>query len=51
MGGLERIRTACRSCHGGCAVIAHVKDGKVTKVEGDAAAKGWFVSDEELDYL
>jgi anaerobic selenocysteine-containing dehydrogenase len=29
------IRTACRSCHGGCGVIAHVKDGKVIKVEGD----------------
>jgi anaerobic selenocysteine-containing dehydrogenase len=22
-------------CHGGCGVIAHVKDGKVIKVEGD----------------
>jgi anaerobic selenocysteine-containing dehydrogenase len=32
----EKIRTACRSCHGGCGVIAHVKDGKVIKVEGDS---------------
>ena len=30
----KKIRTACRSCHGGCGVIAHVKDGKVVKVEG-----------------
>lgn len=32
---VKKIRTACRSCHGGCGVIAHVKDGKVIKVEGD----------------
>ncbi len=35
MGEPKRVRTACRSCHGGCGVIAHVKDGKVIKVEGD----------------
>ncbi|MBW1919322.1 MAG: molybdopterin-dependent oxidoreductase [Deltaproteobacteria bacterium] len=35
MGEVRKIRTACRSCHGGCGVIAHVKDGKVIKVEGD----------------
>ena len=35
MGEVKRVRTACRSCHGGCGVIAHVKDGKVIKVEGD----------------
>jgi len=32
---VKKIRTACRSCHGGCGVIAHVKNGKVIKVEGD----------------
>jgi anaerobic selenocysteine-containing dehydrogenase len=32
---VEKIRTVCRSCHGACGVIAHVKDGKVIKVEGD----------------
>ena len=31
----QKIKTACRSCHGGCGVIAHVKGGKVIKVEGD----------------
>ena len=31
----RHVRTVCRSCHGGCGVIAHVKDGKVIKVEGD----------------
>ncbi len=35
MGELKTVRTACRSCHGGCGVIAHVKDGKVIKIEGD----------------
>src|SRR4030042_3730717 len=32
---VKKIRTACRNCHGVCGVIAHVKDGKVIKVEGD----------------
>ena len=36
MSSVEKIRTACRSCHGGCGVIAHVKNGKVIKVEGDS---------------
>lgn len=31
----EKIRTVCRSCHGGCGVIAHVKNDRVIKVEGD----------------
>jgi anaerobic selenocysteine-containing dehydrogenase len=35
MGEVKKIRTACRQCHGGCGVIAHVKNGKVIKVEGD----------------
>jgi anaerobic selenocysteine-containing dehydrogenase len=38
MGEIKKIRTVCRSCHGGCGVIAHVKDGKVIKVEGDRAS-------------
>jgi anaerobic selenocysteine-containing dehydrogenase len=33
--GLRKVKTVCRSCHRGCGVIAHVKDGKVVKVEGD----------------
>ena len=35
VGEVKIIRTACRSCHGGCGVIAHVKDDKVIKVEGE----------------
>ena len=35
MAETTQIRTACRSCHGGCGVIAHVADGRVVKVEGD----------------
>lgn len=32
---VKQIHTVCRSCHGGCGVIAHVKDNRVIKVEGD----------------
>ena len=35
MSEVKYVKTVCRSCHGGCGVIAHVKDGKVVKVEGD----------------
>jgi anaerobic selenocysteine-containing dehydrogenase len=29
------VRTYCRGCHGGCGVLAHVRDGRVISVEGD----------------
>ena len=35
MSEVQYVKTVCRSCHGGCGVIAHVRDGKVIKVEGD----------------
>ena len=35
MGEVQKIKTVCRSCHGGCGVIAHVQNGKVIKVEGN----------------
>ena len=35
MSDVKYVKTVCRFCHGGCGVIAHVKDGKVVKVEGD----------------
>jgi len=35
MGEVKKVKTVCRSCHGGCGVIAHVQDGKVVKVEGN----------------
>lgn len=35
MSGTKQVKTVCRSCHGGCGVLAHVHDGKVIKVEGD----------------
>ena len=35
MGEVKKIKTHCRGCHGACGVIAHVKDGKVVKVEGN----------------
>ncbi len=31
----QLIRSNCRGCHGGCGVIIHVKDGKITRIEGD----------------
>ena len=38
MDEVKQIRTVCRSCHGGCGVIATVKDNRVIKVEGDPAS-------------
>jgi len=38
MDEVKHIKTVCRSCHGGCGVIAHVKEGRVIKVEGDPAS-------------
>jgi hypothetical protein len=38
MSEVEHVRTVCRSCHGGCGVIAHVNNAKVVKVEGDPAS-------------
>ena len=35
MGEVKKIKTHCRGCHGACGVIAHVKEGKVIKVEGN----------------
>ena len=35
MGEVMKMKTVCRSCHGGCGVIAHVNGGRVVKVEGD----------------
>jgi len=29
------LRSHCRICHGGCGVLVYVKEGRVTKIEGD----------------
>ncbi len=34
-GQLKKIRTSCRACIANCGVIAHVRDGRVIKLEGD----------------
>jgi anaerobic selenocysteine-containing dehydrogenase len=35
----EKIyKTVCRSCHGGCGVFVHVRDGRVVKVKGDPSS-------------
>jgi len=28
-------KSVCRSCHGGCSALMHIRDGKLIKVEGD----------------
>ncbi|MDD5045294.1 MAG: molybdopterin-dependent oxidoreductase, partial [Candidatus Omnitrophica bacterium] len=28
------IKSNCRGCHGGCGVLVHVEDGRITKIEG-----------------
>ena len=33
--GEKIIKTACYLCHGGCILLAHVKGGKLVKLEGD----------------
>ena len=35
---IRKVKTVCRSCHGGCGVLAHVKGDKVVKVEADPEA-------------
>jgi thiosulfate reductase/polysulfide reductase chain A len=32
------LKSVCRSCHGGCGVLLHVRDGMLLKVEGDRAS-------------
>jgi len=29
------LKSVCRACHGGCGVLLHVEDGRLTKVAGD----------------
>ncbi len=33
--GVKILKSACYLCHGGCILLAHVKDGKLIKMEGD----------------
>ena len=33
--GEQIIKSNCRTCHGGCGVLVHLKDGYITKIEGD----------------
>ena len=33
--GTAVLKSVCRSCHGGCGVLLHVKEGVLVKVEGD----------------
>lgn len=32
---MQKTRTVCRMCHGGCGVIVHHEDGEIRKIEGD----------------
>ena len=29
------VKSNCRTCHGGCGVLVHLKDGFITRIEGD----------------
>ncbi len=31
----EIVKSNCRGCHGGCGVLVHLRDGRITKIEGD----------------
>ena len=33
--GTVILKSVCRSCHGGCGALLHVRDGVLVKVEGD----------------
>jgi anaerobic selenocysteine-containing dehydrogenase len=33
--GTQVLKSVCRSCHGGCGVLLHVRDGRLVKIEGD----------------
>jgi anaerobic selenocysteine-containing dehydrogenase len=37
-GATAILKSVCRSCHGGCGVLLHVRDGRLIKVEGDKAS-------------
>lgn len=34
-GTTQVFKSVCRSCHGGCGALLHVRDGELVKVEGD----------------
>jgi anaerobic selenocysteine-containing dehydrogenase len=38
MEDIKQVRTVCRSCHGGCGIIATVINGRVVKIEGDPSS-------------
>jgi anaerobic selenocysteine-containing dehydrogenase len=29
------VKSNCRGCHGGCGVLVHLRDGRITRIEGD----------------
>ncbi len=39
--GREMIRSTCKSCHGGCGVLATVENGRLTHLEGDPESPTW----------
>ena len=42
MSKVKYVKTVCRSCHGGCGVIAHVKSGKVVKTDCKKLRESFF---------
>jgi anaerobic selenocysteine-containing dehydrogenase len=39
--GRKRIKSTCKSCHGGCGVIATVENGRLTHLEGNPESPTW----------
>ena len=37
----RKIRSTCKSCHGGCGVVATVENGRLTHLEGDPESPTW----------
>jgi anaerobic selenocysteine-containing dehydrogenase len=35
VGETRVLKSVCRSCHGGCGALLHVRDGELVKIEGD----------------
>ena len=52
MGERHQVLTTCKSCHGGCGVIATVEDGVVVHIQGnpDSLTKGTMCCQGALEH-
>jgi len=45
MASIKTYKSNCKGCHGGCGVLVHVEDGRVTRIQGDRdfpTNRGWL---------